>query len=334
MFKLVANEIFKTVFRLRTYISMIMIMVIAGSMALLPIFFTDSSVSKSFSGENWKQETANHVEQLERTRNVALKNMEKEADPESQESVINQAEYNELSEEIDKLNYSMEHEIPPVSTNNLFNNLISASKSSTLITVLTVIIAASIISDEYKYGTINLLLIRPVGRTKILFSKFLTISACIGVFMLLAILSTLFVSVFTSDMNQSWSYIYTSSDGNIHHDNFTFLLGQNLLAQFFSILIIALIPFSLSIIIPSQSLIISLTLAIYFSADPVFIFLEQYTDAVKFLWFPYWDLNQFLPPYQDPSNGTMTTALVVNSLYSIPFILLVFYMFRRKDILI
>lgn len=332
MLKLISNELKKTLFRIRTYISMVLIVIIAGSMALLPILLTDSSVSKSINGDDWKQETFNHMEELEKNRQSALKKIEEGNDPESLEVMMHQAEYNELSEEIEKLTYSIDHHIPPVSNNNLFNNLLSASQSSTLITILIIIIAASILSDEYRYGTIKLLLIRPPSRIKILLSKLIAISIFIGLFMFLADISTLIVSLFVTDINASLDYVFSGSDKEIQHANFLLLFASNLVAQFFTILIIAILTFTLSTIISSTALVISLSLAIYFIADPVLLLLEQYSDIGNFLWFNYWKLNHFIAPYSQ-ADTSLLTAILVNSLYCLPLIIVAFYGFKRKDIL-
>src|SRR5699024_8841970 len=44
-----------------------------------------------------------------------------------------------------------------------------------VVTLLTIIIAAGMIAHEFRWGTIKLLLIRPISRTRILFSKYVTV---------------------------------------------------------------------------------------------------------------------------------------------------------------
>src|SRR5699024_8694001 len=46
---------------------------------------------------------------------------------------------------------------------------------SMMISLFTIIIAAGIVSNEFHWGTIKLLLIRPISRTKILLSKYISV---------------------------------------------------------------------------------------------------------------------------------------------------------------
>ncbi len=44
-----------------------------------------------------------------------------------------------------------------------------------LVSLFTIIVAASIVSSEFKWGTIKLLLIRPISRGKILWTKYVNV---------------------------------------------------------------------------------------------------------------------------------------------------------------
>ena len=73
--------------------------------------------------------------------------------------------------EIGKNEYAIEHNIDPNQMTG-WEFVEDATGLMTLITIFAAVIAGDIVASEFTWGTIKLLLIRPVSRTKILLSKY------------------------------------------------------------------------------------------------------------------------------------------------------------------
>ncbi|MBH9967936.1 ABC transporter permease [[Bacillus] enclensis] len=339
MFKLIKNEWYKNFFRIRNYVSLLFILVFSIITVLLPTFFSSQYTTGSYNKDNWKEEVQGEIATLEKKFSEAETKHESklQSDPESMEVMILESEKNEITEEINRLNYHLEQNIIPVSNNNLYDNLLSVTQMTGLITVLITVVAVSLIADEFSSGTIKLLLIRSVSRVNILLSKLITMLLYILFYTASAILFTFVISLLVSDVNASSSYVFSKGIHNFMHENFYVLFAQNILTQFFSIMMVSLIAFSLTVVFVSKSVTLPLTLAIYFMATPMTLFLNEYTDLTKYLWFANWDLRQFMLPFKTTQGPliegmTLTSSLVTNMIYCIPLLLFTFYFFQRKEI--
>jgi ABC-2 type transport system permease protein len=339
MFKLIKNEWYKNFFRIRNYVSLLFILVFSIITVLLPTFFSSQYTTGSYNKDNWKQEVQSEIATLEKKHSITETKHESklQSDPESMEVMILESEKNEITEEINRLNYHLEQNIIPVSNNNLFDNLLSVTQMTGLIMVLITVVAVSLIADEFSSGTIKLLLIRSVSRVNILLSKLITMLLYILFYTASAILFTFVISLLVSDVNASSSYVFSKGIHNFMHENFYLLFAQNILTQFFSITMVSLIAFSLTVVFVSKSVTLPLTLAIYFMATPMTMFLNEYTNLTKYLWFANWDLRQFLLPFKTTQGPliegmTLTSSLVTNVIYCIPLLLFTFYFFQRKEI--
>lgn len=339
MLKIIKNEWYKNFFRMRNYIAILFILVFTALLAVIPTIFTSQYAAVSFDSENWETEVQAQIETLNQKLMESDKKLQEllAVNPESMEVMVLEAEKSEIAEETNRLDYALQEGIQPVSTNNLFDNLLAITSATGLITFLTVIIAVSMITDEFSSGTIKLLLIRAIPRYKILLSKFIALFLYVLFYLSIAALGTILISFFFSEVNPSSDYVYSTDSDGFGHDNFYKIFAQNIAAQIFLITIISTIAFSLSVIFTSKSLALSFTLAIYFAASPITQFLSQYTDMVKFTWFANWDLKNYLSPFkyrQNPVVETMTlqNSLMIDFLYLIPLILLTFYIFQKKEI--
>jgi ABC-2 type transport system permease protein len=339
MFKLIKNEWYKNFFRLRNYVSLLFILVFSIITVLLPTFFSSQYTTGSYNKDNWKEEVHSEIAALEKKFSEAESKHESklQSDPESMEVMILESEKNEITEEINRLNYHLEQNIIPVSNNNLYDNLLSVTQMTGLITVLITVVAVSLIADEFSSGTIKLLLIRSVSRVNILLSKLITMLLYILFYTASAILFTFVISLLVSDVNASSHYVFSKGIHKFMHENFYVLFAQNILTQFFTIMMVSLIAFSLTVVFVSKSVTLPLTLAIYFMATPMTMFLNEYTDLTKYLWFANWDLRQFLLPFKTTQGPliegmTLTSSLATNLIYCIPLLLFTFYFFQRKEI--
>src|SRR5690625_4480784 len=90
---------------------------------------------------------------------------------------------------IEKNNYYLENDIQPTSF-GAWQYVLDNKGLLSIVSLLTIIIAAGIVANEFRWGTIKLLLIRPISRTKILTSKYIAV-------LLFALFTLLFVLIFS-----------------------------------------------------------------------------------------------------------------------------------------
>ena len=81
--------------------------------------------------------------------------------------------------------YQIENDIAPVVAKNAWSFMSEGMGAIGIIAVFVIIVAAGMVSSEFSWGTIKLLLIRPISRSKILLSKYLTLLLFAGLLLTL-----------------------------------------------------------------------------------------------------------------------------------------------------
>lgn len=246
-----------------------------------------------------------------------------------EKSFINQMKDEQLAND-----YHIKHNIPPLFDDTVlgfvnFSNDVAAA----IISVFIVIIAGSIVSQEYSWGTIKLLLIRPVDRWKILLSKFIA-SIIIGVVFLIAsfILSLLFGMLFFGfDFGES-HYIYARG-GVVHDVSVFYHFLQTYGSHIVDIIMISSFAFMLSTIFKSNALAIGLSVFISYAGSMAVSILSMFNDKIpKYLFFLNTNLYQYVEGpslLPDTSLGFSVTVLVI---YFIIFMAISFVVFQKRDV--
>ncbi|MGZ4107092.1 MAG: ABC transporter permease, partial [Tumebacillaceae bacterium] len=160
-----------------------------------------------------------------------------------------------------KLNqYRLDNNIPPTEQ-TLWGNMLKAADLIMVVTVFTVIVAADSVAGEFSGGTIKLLLIRPVSRSKILLSKYLsTLTFSLLLFV------TLFITAFVASgalqgfHDMGVPYLYISSDGVIHQVNIVQQAISTYLYQSIQMVMVVTLAFMISSVFRSSSIAIALSL--------------------------------------------------------------------------
>jgi ABC-2 type transport system permease protein len=190
--------------------------------------------------------------------------------------------------------------------------------------ILTVVIAGDIVSSEFGWGTVKLLLIRPAQRLKILWAKYVTVLMfaviCVAT---LILCSFLFGSVFFGVASA-----YGSPVPLVKGLITTYSL------YFIEIIMMATLAFMLSTWTRSSSLAIGLSVFLVFAGAVLVEFLNMFGFAWgKYLLFANVDFTQYLPggqpPYPGMSVGFSVTVLIV---YFILFHAISWWTFTKRDI--
>jgi ABC-2 type transport system permease protein len=206
------------------------------------------------------------------------------------------------------------------SVEDQFSYFLTGSESPILIiTTLSIIWASSIMASEFSTGTIKLLLIRPVTRAKILWSKYvLVVLYALGLTILYFLLTLLF------------GYILFP-DASFPNDSIIVLAkisGLSLIESLF------MITFTYLIAVTSynRSLALGVSLFLYLMSS-VLTFVLQTKPWSKFLFFTQLNLTKYATlDGQLSSMNTLSFALCVLGTYFILFVAATWITFSSRDV--
>ncbi|TVY07008.1 ABC transporter permease [Paenibacillus cremeus] len=313
MFNLLLNENMKIYRRTRTW------MIIVGLVLTVIGFLIAQQYSvKPFQTANadWK---VNMQKQVQNDQQL-LANMDRGADWKAHVTsriLVNQ--------------YHIDHNIPPTE-DTLWGNILQAADLMVVVTVLTVIISGESVAGEYTDGTIKLLLIRPVSRTKILFSKYIA-----SIMFSVLLFSVLFVSAFiVSGVIHGFhdlgvSYVFASNDGIVHETNIVQHAISTYLYQAVQMVMVVTLSFMISVLSRSSAFAIALSIGTMFAGTSIVGFLSQFQWA-KFYLFENTDLTQFLTGSPNIPGMTMLFSITMIAVYFILFHVLAWAVFKKRDI--
>lgn len=204
------------------------------------------------------------------------------------------------------------------------------------IIVLVVMIAGTIVSEEFNKGTIKLLLVKPYSRNKILFAKFITV---------LIMIVFAFVSIILMELIVG-SIIFGTSSLNVPVVQYNFnthvleqmsifkYLGLNVLAQLPIVLLLATLAFSFSTLFTNSAVSIALPLLGYMSSSTINVLATHYNvKFIKYFVTPNWDFSQYLFGGLPMMEGmTRNFSIIICLIYFVIMIVTTFTVFKRKNI--
>ena len=190
---------------------------------------------------------------------------------------------------------------------------------SFLNTIFVVVVASDSVAGEFSWGTIKLLLIRPWTRSKILFSKYLSV-------LLFSILSTLVMIL----LGLSTSYLLMSSTVDMGLTPTDALISW--VFEYVDLFITIAIAFMVSTVFRSGALAIGLSLFILFTQG-IFgmIFNPERYAWAKYILFTNMDLSQYM--YGDGLGGmSLGFSLIILAVYYVIFMGISWYVFSKRDV--
>ena len=179
---------------------------------------------------------------------------------------------------------------------------------------IIIMIAGTIMSEEFNKGTIKLLLVKPYSRTKILLSKFITVMLMVIFVVLIMGIMQLLVGgvVFGFDSLSEPVVAYNFNTNSLQEINvFVYFLTQ-FLAQLPIFILLATLAFALGTIFTNSALAITISLLGYIAANIINQLAISYN--IKFLEYfvtMNWDLSQYLFGNLPNMEGmTMTFSII------------------------
>lgn len=205
------------------------------------------------------------------------------------------------------------------SSANVMDYLKTSANFMQFVTIFSAIIAGDIVASEFGWGTIKLLLIRPVSRTKILLSKYIAL-----------VLFALFFIIMQLLFSYTFGLIFLGSG----QSNITFTDVLTEYAYQIPNLVIAFtVAFLISAVFRSSALAIGLSIFLVMGAGELMVMLLSKYDWVKYFLYANTNLAQYKEGSQPIVEGmTMGFSITVLIVYYVIFLALTWWVFNKRDV--
>lgn len=208
---------------------------------------------------------------------------------------------------------------------------------SLFIIILIIIVAGTIVSEEFNKGTIKLLLVRPYSRVKILLSKYITcliVLICSIIFV--ALMQTVVGGIvygFDSYKNPTVLYNYATNSLNVV--SMTGTLAIMAVAILPKLILLMTLAFTLSTVITNIPVAIAIPLlgSMVESIINQLAIMYEKANFLKYFVTPNWDFSQYLYGALPQMKGiTLGFSVCICLAYFIVMMALSIWNFKKKNI--
>ncbi|MEY9974144.1 ABC-2 type transport system permease protein [Lysinibacillus sp. RC46] len=234
-----------------------------------------------------------------------------------------------FEEQIAISEYRIANDVPSQENLSVASFMSFTGSMLTLVTLFTVITAASIVSSEFSTGTIKMLLTRPVSRAKILTSKLLTTF----IFGLLLFVVNVVVSALVGLIlfGGSTGVELEIVNGQVVEKAVWNDLAYHYLLSGGDFVMSILFAFLVGSVFRSSSLAIGLTMFLSFTGGMIVMFLSRF-EIVKYIWLTHSDLTQYEKGNFIVDDMTMPFSLTILAIYAVIFLVISYMSFTKRDV--
>ena len=228
--------------------------------------------------------------------------------------------------------YRIKHDLAPNQDYDLWNFVTDVSQLIQFAGLFTITVAAGIVASEFSWGTIKLLLIRPLNRSKILLSKYLTV-LLFGLLMLVILFSfsTLLGTILFGLPQESAPYLNYYA-GKVTEQPMVIHLIIYYFLQSISMVMLATMAFMISAVFRNSSLAIGLSLFLMFTGGQITRLIAMKYEWAKYILFANTDLMQYFEGTPMLEGMTISFSVIMLLLYFCLFLSLAFYVFQKRDV--
>lgn len=213
---------------------------------------------------------------------------------------------------------------------NLFGNY------ELFILLIGIVIAGSIISDEFNKGTIKLLLVKPYSRLKILFSKFIV---CILILIFAIVFIYSFQLVIGGIINgfdglSTPAIVYNFDTNTVETMNLLLYVGLIGICKLPMYILLTTLAFTCSTLFTSTALAVSVPFLGYIASSLINQFALVY-NIKQIIYFvtPNWDLSYYLfggtPLFKET---TLPFSIIICLVYLVAMLVIDAIVFKKRDI--
>lgn len=317
MFKLIQNELLKIFKRSGTYVMIGLLILITTVMGAF-MKYQESGGTVPDNSE-WK-------------KGLQMENQSLQKQIEEMNGKIQVDQINYFKQQIAINEYRIENELSPNVNYSVWEFVTDAIMTIDFAGMFTIIIAAGIVASEFNWGTIKLLLIRPINRGKILVAKYLTV--LIFAFIVIGICfgySTLLGFVLFGGPETANPYLNFKEGTVTEQSMFVHLLvsyGLNSIGM----IMLATMAFMISAVFRSNSLAIGISLFLMFTGGQLTSLLAMKYEWAKYILFANTDLTQYFEGYPMVEGMTLPFSIMMLILYFVIFQVLAHVVFKKRDV--
>ncbi|KON86936.1 hypothetical protein AF332_09030 [Sporosarcina globispora] len=228
--------------------------------------------------------------------------------------------------------YRIENDISPNQEYSVWGFVSDTSLLIEFAGLFTIIIAGGIVASEFTWGTIKLLLIRPIKRVKILGAKYITV-VLFGLMMLVILFgySALLGSLLFGLPEKAIPYL-NYYNGTVTEQS----MGLHLIGYYglksINMLMLATMAFMISAVFRNSSLAIGLSLFLMFMGGQVTRLIALKYDWAKYSLFANTDLLQYFEGVPMVQGMTIGFSIMMILIYFLIFQVLSFCVFNKRDV--
>ena len=312
--KLIQNEWMKIFRRPGTYVMIAILLIIAS---IVGAFFKyQESGKESVVNSKWEQTLQQENDALKKQYEASGSTLEKQF----------------YKKTITINDYRIKHHIPPEQDYNVWTFVKDASELIILAGLFTIIVSAGIVASEFNWGTIKLLLIRPINRSKILVSKYLTV-LLFAIFMLalLFIYSAAIGTVLFGLPDKPVSYL-NYYNGHVTEQNMVVHLLIYYGLNSIDMIMLTTMAFMISSVFRNSSLAIGLSLFLMFTGAQFTQLISLKFSWAKYILFANTNLMQYFEGTPMVEGMTLAFSVTMIIIYFLIFQFLAFFIFKKRDV--
>ncbi|KIL53380.1 hypothetical protein KP77_03560 [Jeotgalibacillus alimentarius] len=314
MFNLMRNEWMKLFSRAATYVMIGAIVLAAIAATVIMLFINSLGSDQNLTWQEQLQADNERLEQMIETGEAGFM-----GDDPAERIAINE--------------YALENDIAPNSMNisgTFWSYLENSTFLLSLIGLFAIIVASGIVASEFSWGTIKLLMIRPIARWKILLSKFITVGA-FGLFLVVitAIISVILGLIFF-DPGSPVRLVF--EDGQVVEKSMAAYVVRLYIFNSLDVIMLTTMAFMISAVFRNSSLAIGISLFLLFVGGTATGFIAAYYDWAKFSLFANTNLSQYEMNMPIVEGMNMQFSIIMLVIYFAVFMTLAFTVFTKRDI--
>lgn len=309
--KLTQNEIKKIYIQKSTWILYILLALLIVGGAILTV--TTDIITKDYDENTWKVE-------LQEENDKLTKEMEEEALFQDYNTSL-----------IEQNNYYLENDIRPLGY-NAWQYVLENVMLLSVVSLFTIIVAAGIVANEFRWGTIKLLLIRPISRSKILLSKYVAVLLfAFYTLLFLIILSWLIGAIFFG-IDGFNPHMVMEKSGGLEYVSVIKEIGIDYGYKLVNLLMMATFAFMISTIFRSSPIAIGTAVFLMLAGNSIVMFFAEHSWA-KYILFANTDLTQYLDGNAPLMEGmTLSFSIAVLVVYFVIFVTASWGVFMKRDV--
>lgn len=317
MYNLVVNEWIKIFRQIGTYVMLGLVILLVIANGALTLYFNPAPDASPI---DWRTELANA-------------NAMMEAELSNDEAFITPFYREMLTKEMAINDYRLTHDIAPEHTYTAWQFVMESASFINFAGLFVIIVAAGIVANEFSWGTIKVLLVKPFRRWKFLTAKYVAIILFLIFTLAILFISVIAVGIILFGSGEATSHIHLAYvNGSVVEQSLALHLIKTYLLNAVGVFFLATMAFMISASFRANGLAIGLSIFLLLMGQTVTGLLASKFTWAKYILFANTDLTQYIDGRPMVEGMTMSFSLTMLIIYFVIFQLLAFVFFTKRDV--